>query len=318
MLASVGSYGFWNYYRCTGDKETIRKVYPGVRDYLSLWELDSNGLVKHRAGDWDWTDWGENIDEAVLDSAWLHLALRGAAEMADLLGKRDDVAGYRKLMRRVEAGFNRTFWQGEFYRNPGYKGLTDDRANAMAVVAGLASPDYYPAITRFLQTNMHASPYMEKYVLEALYLMGQPGVALARMKQRYGSMIDSRETTLWENFARPGSAEPGSGTYNHAWSGGPLTMMQQYIAGIAPTAPGFKRFSVKPQLGPLKHVETIVPTPHGNIELSITRNPANGLDLKLTVPRGAKADVAVGDFKKTFSPGTHSRTITSQAIQPAL
>ena len=95
-------------------------------------------------------------------------------------------------------------------------------------------------------------------------------------------------------------------------------MMQQYIAGIAPTAPGFKRFSVKPQLGPLKHVETIVPTPHGNIELSITRNPANGLDLKLTVPRGAKADVAVGDFKKTFSPGTHSRTITSQAIQPAL
>ena len=278
----------------------------------SIWELDENGLVKHRAGDWDWTDWGENIDVTLTDSAWLYLALRGAAEMAELLGKPGDAAGYRQLMRRIEGGFNRSFWQGEFYRSPGYKGLTDDRANALAVVAGLASPDYYPAITRFLQAHNHASPYMEKYVLEALYLMGQPAAAVTRMKQRYGSMIDAPQTTLWENFARPGSTEPGSGTYNHAWSGGPLTMMHQYIAGIAPAAPGFKRFSVKPQLGPLQHVQTTVPTPHGNIELSVTRNAAHGLDLKLTVPKATKAEVEIGTFKKTFRPGTHAFSVSRE------
>lgn len=312
MLASVGYYGFWTYYLCTGDKETIRTVYPGVRDYLSLWELDADGLAKHRAGDWDWTDWGENIDVTVTDSAWLHLALRGAVEMAELLGKRDDAAGYRQLMRRIEGGFNLSFWQGEFYRSRGYKGLTDDRANALAVVAGLASPDYYPAITRFLQANHHASPYMEKYVLEALYMMGQPAAAVTRMKQRYDSMINAPQTTLWENFARPGSREPGSGTYNHAWSGGPLTMMHQYIAGIAPTAPGFQRFSVKPQLGPLQHVQTTVPTHHGNIELSVNRNAADGLELKLTVPKATKADVEIGSFKKTFRPGTHTFSVARE------
>jgi len=306
MLASVGHYGFWSYYLYTDDKDTARKVYPGVRDYLSVWSWDEHGLVKHRAGDWDWTDWGENIDEAVTDSAWMYLALRGAAELGEALGKSEDVAGYRKLMQQIEATFNRTFWQGKFYRSSAYRGLTDDRANALAVVAGLASPDYYPAITRFLQTNLNASPYMEKYVLEALYLMQQPEAAVTRMKQRYGSMIDAPETTLWENFARPGSSEPGSGTYNHAWSGGPLTMMQQYIAGIAPTEPGFKRFSVKPQLGPLKFAQTTVPTLHGNIDFSITRNAANGFTVKLAVPEGTKADVEIGKFKKTFDAGSHS------------
>jgi hypothetical protein len=284
----------------------MRTVYPAVRDYLSVWELDERGLVKHRTGEWDWTDWGQNMDVAVLENAWFHLALRGAFEMAHLLGKSEDAAGFRKQMERIEATFNPTFWQDEFYRSPTHEGETDDRANALAVVAGLASPDYYPAITKFLQTNMHASPYMEKYVLEAFFLMGEPEAGIERMLGRYASMIDCPETTLWENFARPGSDEPGSGTYNHAWSGGPLTMMHQYIAGIEPTAPGFKRFSVKPQLGPLKLVETTVPTPHGKIQLVVTRDKMDGLVLKLVVPERTEADVELGGLKKTFKEGAYS------------
>ena len=303
MLASVGFYGFWNYYRCTGDESAIRAVFPAVRDYLSVWELDERGLVKHRTGEWDWTDWGQNMDVAVLENAWFHLALRGAREMAKLLGKDDDAKGYQEQMERIEAAYNKAFWQGEFYRSPSHTGETDDRGNALAVVAGLASPEYYPAITKFLGENFHASPYMEKYVLEALFLMGKADAGIARMLQRYSSMIDCAETTLWENFARAGVDEPGSGTYNHAWSGGPLTMMHQYIAGIEPTEPGFKRFSVKPQLGQLQQVETTVPTPHGSIELVVTREKNGGLLVKLLVPNGTTADVAVGAQTKTFSSG---------------
>ncbi len=76
MLASVGYCGFWNYYRFSRDEVTIRQVYPNVRDYLSVWELNESGLVKHRTGEWDWTDWGENMDVSVLENAWYHLALR--------------------------------------------------------------------------------------------------------------------------------------------------------------------------------------------------------------------------------------------------
>lgn len=309
MLASVGYYGFWTYYKYSGDKATIQTVYPAVKRYLSVWQLDDRGLAVHRKGQWDWTDWGENMDVAVLENAWLHLALRGALEMAELLEQEDDARRYRHQMTRIESAFNRTFWQGDFYRSPGHQGETDDRANALAVVAGLADVTYYPAITKFLETNTHASPYMEKYVLESLYLMQQPDVALDRTLQRYQSMIDCPHSTLWENFARAGHDEPGSGTYNHAWSGGPLTMMHQYVAGVEPIEPAFKRFSVRPQLGRLTHVETTVPTIFSEpIKLTISKTQQQQ-SIDLLVPEGTTAEVHLYDQTKTFQPGKHRWTV---------
>ncbi len=216
---------------------------------------------------------------------------------------------YQRQMKLIEGAFNKTFWQGKFYRSPTHKGETDDRANALAVVAGLASPDYYPAITDFLKHSMHASPYMEKYVLESLFLMDQPDAALDRMLLRYAAMIDCPITTLWENFARPGVNEPGSGTYNHAWSGGPLTLLQQYVAGIEPTQPGFKSFSVKPKLGSLTRVETTVPTPHGSIELRIARDDSEGFTIKLVVPQGTVADFQLGSETNRLEEGSHSWSV---------
>lgn len=34
MLASIGEYGFWNYYMNTGDKQTLKDVYPHVKNIL--------------------------------------------------------------------------------------------------------------------------------------------------------------------------------------------------------------------------------------------------------------------------------------------
>jgi hypothetical protein len=82
MLASIGWYGAWHYYLNTGDIETIRRIYPHIRRYLGVWKLGPDGQVVHRAGEWDWEDWGEDIDAPLLDNAWYVLALKGAIEMA--------------------------------------------------------------------------------------------------------------------------------------------------------------------------------------------------------------------------------------------
>jgi hypothetical protein len=221
----------------------------------------------------------------------VHLALKAAAEMATLTGNDGDVAGYRERMQTIEKGFNATFWRGDRYHSPAYKGQTDDRANAMAVVAGFAKPEFYPAIRQVLLKEEHASPYMEKYVLEALCLMDAPGEAIARAKKRWADQIASPLTTLWEGWGI-GNKGYGGGTYNHAWSGGALTMMHEYIAGVAPTAPGWSTFRVCPQLGPLKEIDTTVSTPHGKIDLAIRRTEKN-LNIKLDVPAGTTATVCV-------------------------
>ena len=296
MLASIGWYGFWTYYWYSGDASTIEAVYPAVKRYLDSWKLGEDGLVVHRPGGWDWTDWGSNIDVPVVENAWFYLALKGAVEMATLTGNEADIPGYREKMQSVEDHYRPTFWQGNQYRSSGHIGETDDRANAMAVVAGLAHTVDYPAICRILSEQHNASPYMEKYVLESLLLMGQPELALRRMKTRYAVMLRDSYTTLWEMFETiqlEGFGSLGKGTYNHAWSGGPLTILSQYVAGIAPTKPAFESYRVFPQLGGLKQVETVVPTQYGEISLTIDRGGSSPFSLVLDSPEGTEAIVGL-------------------------
>lgn len=290
MLASVGKYGIWTYYLQSADRETIQHAYPAVRRYLNLWQLDADNLVIHRKGDWDWSDWGKQIDARILDSAWYQIALEGAIEMARLTGETADIPRWEALRARITSGFNRTFWTGTEYRSPGYKGDTDDRANALAVVAGFADPAQFPALREVLTKHRNASPYMEKYVLEALFLMDSPDLAITRMKERYRAQLDSPLTTLWEGWGI-GKEGFGGGSYNHAWSGGPLTCLSQYAAGIAPTAPGFASFSILPQMGNLSEITAAVDSPKGMIRAKLSRTNNR---FKAVVTSPAAADGVVG------------------------
>jgi alpha-L-rhamnosidase len=289
MLASVGKYGFWNYYWYTGDKDTIAAVYPHVRDYLKVWQLDTNGLVIHRAGDWDWEDWGENIDAAVMDSAWYYLALQGAIDMAKLTDHNEDLPEWQSRLGSIRQAFNTNFWTGNEYHSHDYHGDTDDRANALAVVAGLAYADKFDKLRDVFLKHYNASPSMEKYVLEALYWMNAPDQAMQRMKKRWAHQIDSPLTTLWEMWGPDGN---GAGTYNHAWSGGALTVLSEYAGGVIPDGPGFRSYGIMPQLGSLTAIQSTVPTPYGLIQLEIKRTPTL-FDLRLTSPPETEAWVGI-------------------------
>lgn len=249
MLASISQFGFWTYYLNTGDRQTLADTYPHVKEYLSIWQRDSDGLIVHRSGEngWDWADWGENVDIRVLDQAWFCLALEGAANMARELSREDEAKSFDALRLSIIAATNLKFWNGQAYRDPGYNGATDDRAQGMAVVAGIAGPDKFDAIKTVLAREFHASPYIEKYILEALFRMNAPDAAMTRLQSRYKEMVESETSTLWELFTR-------AGTLNHAWTGGPLTLIAEYVVGVSPTAPGYSAFRVKPQLAAVKRI----------------------------------------------------------------
>src|SRR6185437_7939396 len=248
MLATVGWYGAWTYYLHSGDDDTIRRIYPAIRKYLAVWKLGPDGLVIHRAGDWDWEDWGSNIDPPLLDNAWFYLALKSAAGMAKVAGADGDVAGYESQMASIRAAYDKTFWTGSEYRSAGYKGDTDERGNAMAVLAGLMPAEHAQAVKAVLMKHRNCSPYMERYIYEAQFTLGDAAGAMQRMKDRYGPIVADWRSTLWEQFKDDGSS------YNHGWSGGPLIVLSEYAAGIAPTSPGFDTFEVRPEMGPLKQV----------------------------------------------------------------
>ncbi|MFF6983514.1 discoidin domain-containing protein [Streptomyces sp. NPDC008343] len=292
MLASVWS--FWTYYLYTGKTGAVTAAYPAVKKYLDLWTLDADGLVNHRPGGWDWSDWGTNIDRRVIDNCWYHLALDTAVKLADLSGNSGDVAGWQAKRKSIGDNFDRVLWNSSKneYRSPGYTGDTDDRANALAVIAGLAPASHYPAITKVLRTHLNASPYLEFYVLEALYLMDAAGVAEERMRNRYATQVaDPACHTLWELWTK----EP-QGTDNHAWNGGPLYVLSAYAAGVRPTKPGWETYDVTPQTGTLTKINTVTPTVKGTIHFGIER-AGDKVTLTLTSPEGTTARVGVPTYR---------------------
>lgn len=295
MLASVGYYGFWTYYVGTGDKQTIEDVYPNVRKYIHVWKTDENGLVILRKGGWTWGDWGDNKDLILLYNAWYSLALKGFEKMALLVGEKKDAEWASVVNAKLKQAFHHYFWNGQYYVSPEYNGLPDDRAQALAVLAGILPETEYETIRPFFAKYYNASPYMEKYVLESLCSMGFGEDALRRMKIRYKDMVESPLTTLWEGWGI-GNEGFGGGSYNHAWSGGPLTILSQFFAGIAPLKPGFKEFSVNPQLGCLKNVDAVVPTKWGDITISIVREGSRMI-VKLQVPNETTAHFKEGNGK---------------------
>ncbi len=266
MLASAGYYGLWNYYYFSGDKALLEEVYPALDRYIKLWQVDDEGLVIPRKGGWTWGDWGERKDLYLLFQGWYGLALKGYAETAELTGHSADAAWARARMARLRDAVRSKYYTPKGYVTPEHEFAPDDRVQALAVLNGWATPDQYDALRQNLQSVYQASPYMERYVLEALMQMGYPDDAVARMKLRYAKMIDSDLTTLWEGWGL-GAEGFGGGTYNHAWSGGPLTVMSQRIAGLTPAEAGWGRYRLAPQLGSLQDVEAYAPTPQGELRV---------------------------------------------------
>lgn len=225
MQNLAGIWGFGYYYDHTGDIEVPQMAYKMSMEYLRLFNIGDNGLVEHRTGSWDWPDWGEHADIAVMENAWYYMALQACRKMADIIPNDDyneDMEFISSRMSQIEQGFNKCYLKTDYYYNQTDNNIPDDRANALAVLSGLANKETYPGIRKILITIENSSPYMEKYVLDALCEMGYIDDAVARIKRRYKEMVDEDYSTLWEYWSK-------DGTKNHAWSGGPLIIMDKYL-----------------------------------------------------------------------------------------
>jgi hypothetical protein len=170
--------------------------------------------------------------------------------------------------------------------------LLKPSSQALAVVSGIAGKDKYPALLDVFKTEEHASPYMEKYVLEALFKMGQVDFAIERMKKRYGDMVNHPDyTTLFEGWGI-GEQGYGGGTANHSWSGGPLTVLSQYLTGIEPVEPGYNLFQIVPNPGSVKQATATIQSVKGIIKSSFEHS-GNIFKLTATIPKASEAIIGI-------------------------
>ncbi len=278
----AGIVGFLTYYEYTGDKAFIEKVYDASIDYLKLWEIGENNLVVHREGSWDWADWGSKSDMTAIENAWVYYALSATEEMARILEKDNDISFITERKTAISKGY-KTLWSENGFKSDDVR-KPDDRANALAVLSGLAEKDQYKTIKNVLTTTKNSSPYMEYYVLEALCKMGEYETAKDRIKDRYNDMMCEDYSTLWEFW------DDWRGTKNHAWSGGPLVIMSKHFAGITPLEAGYEKVEINPQYSLSDSMSCTVPSVKGLITLDYKKSDDNYI-ISLTMPQHTQAVV---------------------------
>jgi alpha-L-rhamnosidase len=316
MLSILSPFGIWTYFMNTGDRETLAELYPFAKRYLDIWKFQESGLIRYRpdekglipvmedgasVGIWDWIDWGDGIDSEPSLNAWFVLAAKGARQMAEVLGAEQDAAEIADKERKVTAAMREHFWDARqgAYVSPDFADGPDDRAQALAVLSGVASPDQFGALAEIFAHVERSCPYMEKYVLEALFRMGMADQALTRMKSRYCGLVKNNSSTLWERWPE-NTIHPG--TTNHSWSGGPLTLLSEIVAGIYPLEPGWKRFAIAPRPGFLTRIQSEVATSHGAVSLDAVLE-GETWRVRLNVPEGTDAVPDFSSLGRGESPG---------------
>ena len=293
-LEFLGDSGLWFYYLQTGDLESMQAVYDQTKTFL----FDTYQFGNPRT----WFDWGKEVkDTAVIETCFYYNCLGTLKKMALVTGHESDVALIDQKMADIKSTFDSKYWKGSYYMSAQVT-EPDDRANAMAVNAGLADRSKWPAIyENVLTKKTYSSCFFDRWVFEALCTMGKPDYALLRMHQRYQTMIPCSFTTLWEHYDRWWASRidafDDASSLNHGWNP-PALILSQTIAGVSPETPGWSTYHVLPQEAFLTSIKVVVPTIKGNVTVAMKKT-ASKYALTLTSP--ANTTAIVGIPKKSFT-----------------
>jgi alpha-L-rhamnosidase len=295
QLEFLGEYGLWYYYMQTGDLASIKSVYPATKNFL--FQVYKPGKKTQ------WFDWGkENKDVAVMEACFLYIDLGSLRKMAMVTGHAEDTAVIDAKRDSIRTGFHEKYWHDGAYRSE-QVAEPDDRANAMAVNAGLAAPATWESIYRnVLSVKTYSSCFFDRWVFEALCRMGKQEQALLRMEERYRTMIPASFSTLWEHYDRWWAShidafDEGS-SLNHGWNP-PVINLSQDICGIAPVKAGWDMFQVLPKEAFLRRVSVVIPSVKGDVSMSLDKS-AGQYALHLRSPAATKAIVGIprGSFSR--------------------
>jgi hypothetical protein len=301
----------WMYYRFYGDHSLIRKHYEVMKQYAGYLTSKSNKhIVSHGLG--DWYDYGEhragyskNSPIEVSATAHYYYAIHLLAEAAKMLGKTSDEKKYTALAKDIRTAFNTHFFNKETRQY----GSRSQFCNAVALFMGIVEPQYKQAVLENLKVDIRqhgdrltTGDVGNRYLFQALALNSENEL-MYRMNNHedapgYGFQLKFGVTTLTEQW------DPRKGnSWNHFMMGQIDEWFFRSLAGIEPSSPGFKEFTVQPQVvGDLTYVKANHETLYGTIVVEWKRENKR-FHLSVTVPVNTTATVILpnGDSQRVNS-----------------
>ncbi|MDR2201481.1 MAG: hypothetical protein LBP26_01750 [Clostridiales bacterium] len=225
-------------YHRAGDADMLRRFIGPAAAYLQNWCLGADGLIEPRVEQEGGSfDAGANVDAKLLENCLYYSALRFLRYAADKCG----VSEYSGFTDAVAESIKNNFADAFYKPGSGYSsdGRFDERANAWAVIAGLAAPEHSAELIRGFRLCMNCSPLWENYVIEALCMLRADSDAVLRMLTRFAPLVNADCPALFEDFGTGVSlpSESGgifcpSGAMCSSYSGAAVKNLFRYFAGL--------------------------------------------------------------------------------------
>ncbi len=212
------------------------------------------------------------------------------AELCEVLSL-GDARYYADLALHIKRAFIEKFYEREKH-SYGYWG-TDGVALKLGLYPEGEKEDLLAALIYRIKEDHYAMPtgiYANKYLIPALLECGCGDVVydilFHKSTDSFATLLDEGGTTLYEQLDMRAvmPREKGVGSYNHPMHGSFLYAYYTHLAGILPTAPGFKEFLLRPcHIKSIQELSVSFDTAIGNIALSFSRNE-KGWKYRLFVP----------------------------------
>lgn len=272
-----------DYFEMTGDDAFLKMVYPKMESMMNylMEQLDENGFIYGRPGDWVYIDWADLDKEGTLCAEQMLLArsYQAAARVREILGM--DGQEYLERFQKLKKNICTYFWDEEkgAYIDSYVSGKrhVTRHANIFAVLFGYTDDDKIKSIVNNVLLNDEVdaitTPYFKFYELEVLASLGYFDRVMETMKDYWGGMLDRGADTFWEEFKPDQPEEEQYSMYGdkygkslcHAWGASPIYLIGRYFMGVRPVTPAYASFEVKPQLGQFDRFECTFPVGEGAV-----------------------------------------------------
>jgi alpha-L-rhamnosidase len=263
-------------------------------------------------GDWLAHDGGDNwagrTPKDLIGTAYFAYSTRLLAEIAGVLGHKDDAAQYERLFVRIRRAF-----QKRFVTRAGFVAGGTQTGYVLALRFDLLPEKARPVAVRELvrdiekRGNRLATGFVGTAALP--YVLSDNGrldVAYRLLLQRQWPSwlyaVTQGATTIWERWDGwthdKGFQDVAMNSFNHYAYGAIGEWLYARVAGLEIGAPGYKQIRIAPQPGGgLRHARARLQTMYGVAE-SAWRIAGGKFRLAVTIPANTTATVQLPGEKK--------------------
>lgn len=259
------------------DLDFVRQVYPKMCSLMEFMEgqLDEQGFLVGREGDWIFVDWAEFDREGAFCPEQMLLArsYQVMEEICGVLG--EDASVWKNRRLRLGQQIEHYFWDQEKQAYvdsfaSGRRHVTR-HANIWAILFDIADDERKKILLESVLLNEEiaqiTTPYFKFYELEALAAMGCMDRVLDTIRTYWGGMLAQGAVTFWEEYD---PAVPEDQQYDmygdrfgkslcHAWAASPIYFLEKYFLGVEPLSPGYRTFRAEPLTRYFKELDCVVP-----------------------------------------------------------